>query len=832
MKRLLQKSLLVLLVAAGTVSAATFNLFSPANGVLKGNAGTYVTTSATATDVKSLWTGTCDDTTYLRGDGSCQTPPGTGGGTVNSVSLSAPSIFSVSGSPVTTTGTLGLTFATGQTANQVLATPDGTTGAVGLRALVSGDLPTVPASKGGTGVTTLTGLVKGNGTSAFTSAVAADVYGLWTGTCNSSSFLRGDGSCASPGVGTVTSVALTVPSGFSVTGSPITSSGTLAISGTLNPAAGGTGVATLTGIAKGNGTSAFTAAVSSDVRGLWGGTCDATTYLRGDGACATPPTGGTSANPSATIGLTAVNGSAGTFLRSDGAPALSQSIAPTWTAQHKFTSSGYGASAAIALEATAPVFEMRNSSQGTNAKTWLLSPAGTNQFLLQAENDAASDARTALAINRSGYSITSLSFGNATDNPTHNFLGTGVATFSGPVRAVSSGPTIWALDSGTNGALAEIGATNSASFLNFTYGTTDVPGSIRKSGTEVIGISTNRNVTIAAPASGTALAVSGNVTATGTVATSGGYINTANGITQVGSADGSGAYHEVQGASSWRLLTNSGTRLTVGSAGNVTVNAPASGTTLTTAALAGQSGVAINSASTTTGRDISVQRTSSTANAVESGSNIHLVDTGANTHSLLQQSGGQTELWQYNGSWAQVVKISSSGAMTANGSGLTSLNGSNVSSGTVAATNGGTGQSSYTTGDILYASSSTALSKLAAGTSGQVLTSNGAGVAPSYQFPFRYVGARCSSTSSGSCVTNSSLGATISFTSRSTGTVNASFTGFTSTPTCTATSTRGASLTAVTEIPTLNSTNIVITTRDSGSYSLNDQEFYLLCMGV
>ncbi len=52
--------------------------------------------------------------------------------------------------------------------------------------------------------------------------------------------------------------------------------------------------------------------------------------------------------------------------------------------------------------------------------------------------------------------------------------------------------------------------------------------------------------------------------------------------------------------------------------------------------------------------------------------------------------------------------------------------------GTVPATSGGTGQTSYTIGDLLYASSSTALSKLAAGTSGFVLTSGGAGVAPAW----------------------------------------------------------------------------------------------------
>lgn len=43
------------------------------------------------------------------------------------------------------------------------------------------------------------------------------------------------------------------------------------------------------------------------------------------------------ANPTSQIGLTTVNGVAATAMRSDGAPSLSQSIAPTWTGLHNFT---------------------------------------------------------------------------------------------------------------------------------------------------------------------------------------------------------------------------------------------------------------------------------------------------------------------------------------------------------------------------------------------------------------------------------------------------------------------------------------------------------------
>ena len=42
------------------------------------------------------------------------------------------------------------------------------------------------------------------------------------------------------------------------------------------------------------------------------------------------------ANPTASIGLTTVNGSALTFMRSDAAPALDVSISPVWTGVHKY----------------------------------------------------------------------------------------------------------------------------------------------------------------------------------------------------------------------------------------------------------------------------------------------------------------------------------------------------------------------------------------------------------------------------------------------------------------------------------------------------------------
>ena len=77
-----------------------------------------------------------------------------GVGTVTSVGLSLPAMFTVSGSPVTSSGTLSATLAA-QTQNQVFVSPDGFAGAPTFRSLVAADLPTVTVAKGGTNLTSL-----------------------------------------------------------------------------------------------------------------------------------------------------------------------------------------------------------------------------------------------------------------------------------------------------------------------------------------------------------------------------------------------------------------------------------------------------------------------------------------------------------------------------------------------------------------------------------------------------------------------------------------------------------------------------------------------------
>jgi hypothetical protein len=98
---------------------------------------------------------------------------------------------------------------------------------------------TVQVNRGGTGATTLTGYVKGSGTSALTAASTiptTDLSGTVTNAQLANSAITINGTSTSLGgsisVGTVTSVAATAGTGISVSGSPITGSGTLTITNT------------------------------------------------------------------------------------------------------------------------------------------------------------------------------------------------------------------------------------------------------------------------------------------------------------------------------------------------------------------------------------------------------------------------------------------------------------------------------------------------------------------------------------------------------------------------------------------------------------------------
>jgi len=134
--------------------------------------------------------------------------------------------------------------------SQAAFTTNGALYATSTTAVTSG---TLPVGSGGSGATTLTGILKGNGTSAFSAATAGTDY------------LAPNGVLGTPTSGTLTNVS----------GLPLTSG----VTGTLPIANGGTGTtAQISGLVKG-GASAFTAATAG------------TDYLAPNGVLGTPTSG-------------------------------------------------------------------------------------------------------------------------------------------------------------------------------------------------------------------------------------------------------------------------------------------------------------------------------------------------------------------------------------------------------------------------------------------------------------------------------------------------------------------------------------------------------------
>jgi hypothetical protein len=118
----------------------------------------------------------------------------------------------------------------------------------------------------------------------------------------------------------------------------------------------------------------------------------------------------TAANPSALVALSAVNGSSASFMRADAAPALDQSIAPTWTGLHTFAAPA-GTIKAIFKGGTSEsvnLTEWRNSSNAVLAKVdaagtieipginqvWIAGYAGP--YYNQIQQDASNKASLAI----------------------------------------------------------------------------------------------------------------------------------------------------------------------------------------------------------------------------------------------------------------------------------------------------------------------------------------------------------------------------------------------------------------------------------------------------
>lgn len=135
------------------------------------------------------------------------------------------------------------------------------------------------------------------------------------------------------------------------------------------------------------------------------------------------------ANPSGSIGLTAVNGTATTFMRSDGFPALAQAIVPTWTGIHTWS-------------LTEPRLELNQTGAATDVGRWDIDLA-SGVLSFRTRTDADATGVTWLQATRgTTTNVSDITLGNTTSNPTLHYMGSGAVTFGAGTVAVANATAV------------------------------------------------------------------------------------------------------------------------------------------------------------------------------------------------------------------------------------------------------------------------------------------------------------------------------------------------------------------------------------------------------
>ena len=699
---------------AGTVvngtSNATVTMKTTITGLLKGN-GTAISAAISGTDYAPATSGT--SILYGNGAGGFSNVTIGSGLSFTGGTLSATG----SGGTITSvTGTAPISSSGGTTPNISITQSSATTSGY----LSSTDWNTFnnkqPSGTYVTSVTATSPVLSSGGTTPNISmgAASSSTNGYLTSTDWTTFNNKGSGS--------VTSVALSLPSIFSVTGSPVTTSGTL--TGTLTTQTANTVFAGPSTGSVANPT--FRALVSADIPSL-----NYVTSVSG-----TSPISVTSGY-TPTVSISQAGTSSNGYLSSTDWNTFNNKGSGTVTSITSSTLTIGGTSAIPTVNLTSGIVTAGTTGSSTLIPVITVDTYGRVTNVTTASNPQGTVTSVSGTGSVNGITLTGTvtSSGSLTLGGTLSGIANSQLTNS-TISGISLGSNLASLTIGTglsgtsyNGSTATTIAIANSGVTSGTYGSASVvPVITVNSQGQITSISTQ--ATNAPSYQGTWNASTNTPTLTSSVGTAGYYYvvsvagnTTLNGVSGWNVGDWAifenSVWQKIPGSTSESFTNLTTTNLAVTGltgymyANNTTSNVTAS-TTIPTTALSGT----ITNA----------QLANSTISGVSLGSNLFSLTAGTG----VSFSSGTT----YNGSAAITINATGTGgtvtSVAATVPSFLSISGSPITtSGTLAisysgtalpAVNGGTAQTSYTTGDILYASASNTLSKLAVGTTGYTLT--------------------------------------------------------------------------------------------------------------
>jgi hypothetical protein len=584
---------------------------------------------------------------------------------------------------------------------------------------------------------TINGTAVALGGSATITATVTNALTIGTG-------LSGTSYNGSSAVTIANTGVLTISGGTTGLTPATATNGAVTLGGTLVVSNGGTGVATLTGLAYGNGTSAFTAATAAEVVSVIG-----TTAVT-NATNASNSTNSTNANNVAVtedittataIYPTLVDANTGNHPVKTTSTKLSFIPSTGVFSSTSFSGAGTGltgTATSLNIGGSAPAGLLTGTTLASNVVTSSLTEVGTITTGTWSGSFGAV----------SGANLTNLTAGNLTGTISSTVLGnstvyvgttavalnrasaslglTGISSVTFPGSSSGSAQVIANAIAGT-GTVLTLSANTGDLISTGDTGTvtnTMLAGSIannKLANSTISGISLGSNLaslTIGTHLTGTSYNGSSAVT----IATDATDANTSSTIV---ARDSSGNF-----SAGTITATLSGSASSV--ANTLTIGTGLSGTSFNGSAAVTIANTGVLSFS---GGSTGLTPATATTGAVTLAGTLAIANggTGATTRqdAMDALAGAVTSGYYLRGNGTDVVMSTIQAADVPTLNQNTTGTASNVT-GVVAAVNGGTDQSSYAVGDILYASTTTSLAKLADVATGNALISGGVGVAPSY----------------------------------------------------------------------------------------------------